>query len=499
MPRWLPPFTLSLLLVAAGTVFWAGWELSISEETEKTETRDRTQLMAFAKRARGEIGGLEVAFEERLTATIRGLDIADPRAVRKALDELVGIALCEIRQDSSEPEILEVDYREYLPVTATLRSHRRASLPERGWTLILPSLPRFSIQREDGVWVSLTLYAPAVERAFTNVLGTLKKDFRRIQSGAEDLEEWLDPTGRPMVDAKRDSNTIDVPPDIIVPLHSRFGTWELRSWDRRTRIDVPNHGLQLGTGIASGILMLTGIGLFMNQRRTARLAAQRVSFVNRVSHELRTPLTNMLLNLDLAKDDTRMSEAARNRLNLVGEESDRLSRLIDNVLTFSRAEQGRLETELREVDLASMITQVADSFRPLLERRQIQLNVQMPDSLPWRTDPDALTQILANLLSNLEKYAPQSEARLEVSQSEAGLTIRVCDTGPGISGSHPDRVFQPFERLHNTVNEGVSGTGLGLSISRELANRLGGSLSLMPSSQGACFELKLPPPKGTDA
>lgn len=491
MSRWLPSLTLSLLLVAALAVLAAGWKLSRSQRTV-VHPRDRTQLQAFAERTQGELGNLENVFEETLSRTIRDLDPADQAAVRASLDRLVGIAVCELSHPAEDSQTIEIDYREYLPIPTSGNTHPLATKHPRGWNLEDSDLPRFSLTRDDGWRVSLTLFAPAVERALTAALSSTKIDFRRLQSGAEDLEEWIDPTGHAMVAAKRSANTFDVPPDVIVPLHSRFGTWELRSWDRRSRLEVVDQGLQLGTAFASGILILTGIGLFVNQRRTARMAAHRVSFVNRVSHELRTPLTNMLLNLDLVADEVVASTSASHRLRLVREESDRLARLIDNVLTFSRTEQGQLQTDLRGIDVAALIRQTLASFRPLLERRGIDLDLQIPTEIPWITDADALNQILANLLSNLEKYAPKSPAALAVTVTADLLTLRLSDHGPGISDADAARIFKPFERVHGAVTEGVSGTGLGLSIARDLAERLGGTLRLTPSTIGACFELQLP-------
>ena len=491
MSRWLPSLTLSLLLLVALAILAVGWKLSRSQRID-VHLRDRTQLQSFAARARAELRNLENVFEEKLSGTIRELNVGDASSVRESLDAIVGIAVCEWSHAAEEPQTIEVDYREYLPIDSERRTHPSAMTQVRGWSLHDPVLPRYSLTREDGWRVSLVLFAPAVERTLTAALAPLKIDFRRLQSGAEDLEEWVDPTGRTMVAANRTADTFEVLPDVIVPLHSRFGTWELRSWDRRNFVIVEDQGLQLGASLASGILMLTGVGLFVHQRRTARMAARRVSFVNRVSHELRTPLTNMLLNLDLASEEVAAPGKAAARLGLVREESDRLARLIDNVLTFSRVEQGRLETDVRDVDIAALIANTVASFSPLLERRGIHLELSMKSPLAWRTDPDAVNQILANLLSNLEKYAPKSTANLTVTASADSLCLRLSDDGPGIDESDAQRIFRPFERVHGTVTEGVSGTGLGLNIARDLAEKLGGSLALIPSATGASFELRLP-------
>ena len=107
---------------------------------------------------------------------------------------------------------------------------------------------------------------------------------------------------------------------------------------------------------------------------------------------------------------------------------------------------------------------------------------------------DALAQITANLLSNVEKYAPEVPASLQTTQSEREFTLTIRDGGPGIAEKDAERVFEPFERLDDRVAAGVSGAGLGLSIARELARRMGGELRLVTVEKGASFEFRLPLP-----
>ncbi|MDQ3622723.1 MAG: ATP-binding protein, partial [Verrucomicrobiota bacterium] len=109
-------------------------------------------------------------------------------------------------------------------------------------------------------------------------------------------------------------------------------------------------------------------------------------------------------------------------------------------------------------------------------------------------DADALAQILANLLSNVEKYAPGGTVEIASSVASGTLTIVVSDEGPGIPEREAERIFRPFERLDSRINEGATGTGLGLAIARDLATGMGGSLRLLPSARGATFELRVPAP-----
>jgi signal transduction histidine kinase len=282
--------------------------------------------------------------------------------------------------------------------------------------------------------------------------------------------------------------------DLLLPFRTHLGTWELASWDRRTtRVHYDSAVLAASSVLAVSVVLL-GLAAFEQQRRAAARAAQRVSFVNRVSHELRTPLTNILLNVDLISDLLEDAPEPARRLGLVQEEARRLGRLIDNVLTFSRHEQGKLRAEPRACVPASVIRSVIEQFLPSFQRRALEIRCSGDLTAACLLDPDALAQILANLLSNVEKYAPGGMVTIEGALADGTLTVIVTDRGPGIPGEAAERIFIPFERLDSRVNEGASGTGLGLAIARDLAAAMGGSLRLVPSSRGASFEVRVPAP-----
>lgn len=261
-------------------------------------------------------------------------------------------------------------------------------------------------------------------------------------------------------------------------------------------------------------LIALALTLYREQTRHARLAQQRVSFVSQVSHELKTPLTNIRLYAELLEqqigepggggsggstntmDDNKLKRYSR----IISDESQRLSRMIRNVLSFSREQSNRLEVQPREGDLAGLVHGVVDSFRPAFDQQgiELQLQIDLPGSLYF--DPDATEQILGNLLGNVEKYAASaSDARvlIRAAMHEDAACIRVEDNGPSIPEAWRDKVFEPFARVSNRLADGVTGTGIGLSIARQLAELQGGSLRLLSTAQnstlhGACFELCLP-------
>jgi signal transduction histidine kinase len=187
--------------------------------------------------------------------------------------------------------------------------------------------------------------------------------------------------------------------------------------------------------------------------------------------------------------------ASVRQLAVVESETARLSRLIQNVLNFANKKRDCLTVTEKSVDLAAVIGRLADQWKPVLDKRGIALEVSVPERLEVQTDPDAVEQILGNLLSNAEKYAVDGQwVGIEAMALEGDrVTVAVADHGPGIPVSKQEAVFEPFERLRSDLREGVSGTGIGLTISRELAGLLGGSLFVDATyREGSRFVLSLP-------
>jgi signal transduction histidine kinase len=282
-------------------------------------------------------------------------------------------------------------------------------------------------------------------------------------------------------------------PDFILPIRSLFGTWEIVAWDRITTRTSYDFRTLVLAGFLAFVIVLLGVVAFLQQKRLLAQTAERVTFVNRVSHELRSPLTNILLNLDLSLDMlAEQGDKPAHRLALVQEEAHRLRRLVDNVLTFSSLEQKKLRSERRACIPDKLIQGVVRQFAPSFARREIVVTCTGNALAPCLLDADAVTQILANLFSNIEKYAPRGIVTIEADQRSDVLRIMVSDQGPGIPPGEAERIFQPFERVDGRIDEGASGTGLGLSIARELAVGMGGSLRLIPGRLGASFELRVP-------
>ncbi len=241
-------------------------------------------------------------------------------------------------------------------------------------------------------------------------------------------------------------------------------------------------------------LILLGAIVTVNINRQLRLARQQVSFVNQVSHELRTPLTNIRMYTDLAVHGL---EAHRDqglddeldRLAVIQQETMRLGRLIENVLAFARSGKERPLRANRVENPESLIDGVLATFAPQLAECQMSVERRTGTVQPLSIDREAVEQILINLISNAIKYASSGKLlRIETSYTTDRWTIRVTDQGPGIPKRLRRRVFEPFVRGSNRL-EDPAGTGIGLSIARQLARQHGGDCRLLTTPTGCTFEV----------
>ena len=505
-----PRATLLLLLGLAGVLLAGGLHLARQEERVRVD-RDREALQRFSSEVQEELHRLEALYESHLVRLTRMPKPDNALEARLAAARIVGVRQFSLlkRDDKAAPLHVQVMVRpgERTPIPAF------AALPAggAGVPVLLEKHLLFGERGQNGGWIDepgkplmfwqristgeavvLMIDPKAVEEAVSQWLqGWAGERFETVRTGGGP-DQFRTHEGRALF---AEGQAEAARPDVLLPLRSRLGAWELASWDRReTRVHY-DHAILTAGSVLAVLVSLLALLVFGQQQRAAALAAQRVSFVNRVSHELRTPLTNMLLNLDLASDalDDAQPETAR-RLALVQEETRRLGRLIDNVLTFSRHEQGKLRLAARACIPAHVVAAVVEQFAPSFARRALTARCLGDLTAPLLLDADAFAQILANLLSNVEKYAPGGLVEIVGALTDGELSITVSDQGPGIQPEAAERIFRPFERLDSRVNEGASGTGLGLAIARDLATAMGGTLRLLPSARGASFALRVPAP-----
>jgi signal transduction histidine kinase len=261
--------------------------------------------------------------------------------------------------------------------------------------------------------------------------------------------------------------------------------------------------LKLTLGVLIGFLVLAiGIGSWLivtDLKRQLTLARQKTDFVSNVSHELKTPLTSIRMFSELLAEG-RISDKAKQRsyLGIITAETARLTRLINNVLDFARLERGEKKYNFQSCDLAGMVRETAETYRPHLEANGFQFECHLPETpLMVNGDRDALAQIVVNLLSNAEKYSDtRKEIVLQVEQQTAPLPyaeVKVLDRGLGVPGGCEAKIFEQFYRAHDSLSSGIQGSGLGLTLARQIARAHGGDIACQPrDGGGSCFILRLP-------
>ena len=223
-------------------------------------------------------------------------------------------------------------------------------------------------------------------------------------------------------------------------------------------------------------------------------------FMSSVTHELRTPLTSIRALAELMQDDADMETGQRQQfLAIVVGETERLTRLVNQVLDMAKIEAGQAEWHNSDIDLRALLTQVVQTTREMFRERGAEVTLEMPSSslspLPaLRADRDRLTQVMLNLLTNAAKFLPSVGGQVEVRllATDAGATVEVQDNGPGVAPDLQRDVFEKFRQGGDQSNR-TQGTGLGLPISRRIIEHFGGRMWLRQEpGQGACFCFNLP-------
>ncbi len=261
--------------------------------------------------------------------------------------------------------------------------------------------------------------------------------------------------------------------------------------------------LRFMLGSLIGLLVLAiGVGgwlIVADLKRQLALARQKTDFVSNVSHELKTPLTSIRMFAELLAEG-RVSDPHKSRsyLNIISAEASRLTRLINNVLDFSRIERGEKKYNFQTCDLTALVRETVQAYRPHLESGGFSFQANVPDQPALiRGDRDALAQVMVNLLSNAEKYSNgQKEITLDIQAQREPLPhvdVRVLDRGTGVPEESREKIFEQFYRAHDSLSSGIQGSGLGLTLARQIARAHGGDVLYQPrEGGGSCFVLRLP-------
>ncbi len=263
--------------------------------------------------------------------------------------------------------------------------------------------------------------------------------------------------------------------------------------------ELEEHAAESSRSLAVRVRLLAGLGYVVgieDRSRLRRLESLRRDFVANVSHELKTPLAAIQGYVETMLDDREMPPATRQRfLEKIARQSERLARLVGDLLTLSRLDEVELAGSDEPTDLVAVVKETARDLGALAERRGVQLHVEVPDRpAPIRGDVEALRQVVGNLIDNAVKYTPGGgRVSVHVRPTPGQVELEVRDTGIGLSPADQDRVFERFYRVDRARSREVGGTGLGLSIVKNTVRSLGGEVGVRSRlGQGSTFWVRLP-------
>ena len=249
------------------------------------------------------------------------------------------------------------------------------------------------------------------------------------------------------------------------------------------------------TGVLMTVIITGGVAVIRLVSSEMRLAAKKTSFVANVSHELKTPLTSIRLFAEMLHSGRQKDEARQKEyLAIMVSETERLSRLVDDVLAFSRRDRGNRPLAMAPLDLAEAAGEAFYRMKPRLAGKGFTLAFSSEGALPVLGNVEALGQVIVNLLSNSEKYSPGVKDISVVCFREGPMAaVRVEDRGSGIDPALGERIFQEFFRADDSLTAPVGGAGLGLAIARNIAREHDGDVKFRPRrGGGSVFTLYVP-------
>jgi signal transduction histidine kinase len=259
--------------------------------------------------------------------------------------------------------------------------------------------------------------------------------------------------------------------------------------------------------IVLGLLLLRWLPLAVEERGIAKREKEvaekssrlKEEFVAIVSHELRTPLTAIAASLALLEDGTEAnsSEETKELIAIAHANTQRLRRLVDDILDIARLESGKTSFHLQPIELETLLKQEIEANQSLASKGAVKLSLDVPQGLKVQADPDRLKQVVSNLLSNAIKFSPDgAEVLLTAEARESKVRISVRDHGPGVPKEFRSRIFEKFAQADMSDSRPKTGSGLGLSIVKEIVHRLGGEITFADApGDGTIFRVDLPKPE----
>ena len=265
-------------------------------------------------------------------------------------------------------------------------------------------------------------------------------------------------------------------------------------------------GAQVVNTLAYALVLILLAGIYAMYRlgvKQIMLAKERSDFVSAVSHELKTPLTSIRMYSEMLRSGwVGSEEKKRSYYDYIFQESERLSRLIANVLQFARLSNSKSQLELKTEPATKLLDLATEKIKSQVDAAGFQLNTEYEDrrsagseEAMVEIEEDAFLRIAINLVDNALKFSAKSERKeivLSVRVEQRDVIFSVRDFGPGVPREKMKKIFRLFYRAEDQMNRSTPGTGIGLALVRELASKMSASVDLRNVEPGAEFLLRLP-------
>ncbi len=394
--------------------------------------------------------------------TLRTLITADEDSTIELIDDFAQATLSSIR--------LQEDFRSILPRLVSQTGERGYTLHAND-TWLLSTFVNDSVDQE--ILVVMDARRVVHETAERMNLADLNYDVSVLSSESSPPNEWLGP---PYQGIYAQLTSLDSPGE---------------GNERMSRISFIILAMVL-------IISLTSLGFYLWWRDTRRemvMAQLRSDFVSSVSHELKTPLTSIRMFAETLRYRAPPTEVRGEYLDTIISESGRLTRLLNNVLDFSKIGKGVKDYQIQPIDALTAIEAALEAMEYPLKAQKFVLKKELDGSeITINADPDALEQILLNLLTNAMKFSGESrEIMIGLRRNGQNAEIWVRDWGIGIATKDLDRIFGSYYRGENAVKSNVPGTGIGLSLVHHTIEAHEGQIEVISTpGEGSTFIIKLP-------
>lgn len=340
---------------------------------------------------------------------------------------------------------------------------------------------------------SMTLLVLFSDTNITSVLA----GYRDVFAGSKATYEIVDDSGVLAAGAAKAEGK----PFVTAPLGGNLSGWSVKLYFEGDEVFEKFAKRQIAVYTWTGALVILlifaagaiAVGVVSRQIRLNRM---KNDFIATVSHELKTPLASMRVLVDtLLEGNVKNQEQAEEYLRLTAKENERLSRMIDNFLTFSRMERNKKAFSIAEVKPAMIANDAIEAVRTKFAAHNCQLSVDIADNLPEiQADHDAIVTVIVNLLDNACKYTgDDKKVTLKVFADDGCVCFAVSDNGIGLARSHIRRIFDSFYQVDRTLARKAEGCGLGLSIVKFIVDSHRGKVAVESKpGKGSTFTVRLP-------